>query len=139
VPVLAISWPVAWTLDMPLFGRWDRDVRRAMEGRPNFRVSFSRNTLAMCLWDFGEDALVERAFGMSDDDLAAVQRIAAVYEDGEYPLPREGRIAHMHVSAFAAIAYFEGSLRPLARDRRRPEKDRPAHLRPHPPDPLVEA
>ncbi len=122
---------------MRLFGRWDPDVRQAMKGRPNFSVRFSRSMVAVTLWDFGEDNLVERALAMSDADLAAVQRIAAVYEDTSYPLPREGRIAHMHVSAFAAIAYFEGSLRPLARARRRPEKDRPAHLKQLPPDPLT--
>lgn len=106
-----------------------------MKGRHNFQVHFSRSMAAACLWDFGEDALAERALGMSDDDLAAIQRIAAVYEDPEYPLPREGRIAHMHVNAFASIAYFEGRLRPLARTRRRPKKDRPPHLQPLPPDP----
>ena len=110
---------------MAMFGRWDRSVRKAMKGRPNFRVEFSRTLLATCLWDFGEDALIERALTMTDDDLAAVQRIAAVYEDPQYPLPRQGRIAHMHVNCFAAIAYFEGTLRPLARTRRRPEKGRP--------------
>lgn len=108
-----------------------------MKGRTNFRVHFSRSSVAASLWDFGEDALAERALTMSDDDLAAIQRIAAVYEDVDYPLPREGRIAHMHVNAFAAIAYFEGRLRPLARSQRRPARDRPAHLQPLPPDPLT--
>lgn len=114
---------------MALIGRWDRDVRAAMKGRRNVRVELSRTLLASCLWDLGEDDLVDRALTMSDDDLAAVQRIASVYEDPDHPLPREGRIAHVHVNAFAAIAYFEGSLRPLARTNRRPQKDRPPQLR----------
>lgn len=129
VRALALCPSVPCTAEMALIRRWDRDVRAAMKGRPNFRVEFSRAVLATCLWDLGEDDLVERALTMSDDDLAAVQRIASVYEDPSYPLPREGRIAHVHVNAFAAIAYFEGSLRPLARTSRRPQKDRPAHLR----------
>ena len=99
-----------------------------MRGRPDLRVEFSRTLLASSLWDFGENDLVEGALTMSDDDLAAVQRIAAVYEDPSYPLPRDGQIAHTHVNCFAAISFFEGRLRPLARTRRRPAKDRPAHL-----------
>jgi hypothetical protein len=122
---------------MTLFGRWDRDVRQAMKGVPNFRVYVSRASVAASLWDFGEDGLAERALAMSDEDLQAIHRICAVYEDPSYQLPREGRIAHMHVNAFAAIAYFEGSLRPLARTRRRPEKDRPERFQHLPPDPLT--
>lgn len=56
-------------------------MRAAMKGRPNFQVEFSRALLASCLWDLGEDDLVERALALSDDDLAAVQRIASVHED----------------------------------------------------------
>lgn len=119
---------------MALFGRWDRDVREAMKGRHNFHVHVSRSSVATSLWDFGEDDLSERAMTMSDDEHQAIQRICAVYEDPAYALPREGRIAHMHVNAFAAIAYFEGSLRPLVRTRRRPEKDRPEGLQPSPPE-----
>jgi hypothetical protein len=114
-----------------IFGRWDRDVRRAMRGVRGFEVHFSRTTAAAGLWDYGEDQLVDRALGMTDDELAAVRRIAAVYEDPGYPLPVRGqRITHNHVNALAVIAYLEGSLRPLARTRRRPQKERPAHLVP---------
>jgi len=121
---------------MDRFGRWDRDVSLAMQGRPNFHVYFSRAMTAVSLWDYGEDALVDRALRMTDDDLAAVQRIAAVYEDPGYPLPVVGqRITHHHVNALAAIAYLEGRLRPLAQTRRRPVKNRPTHLVPLPPDP----
>ena len=108
-----------------------------MKGLPNFRVHVSRSSVGASLWDFGEDDLAARALTMSDEDHQAIQRICAVYENPSYQLPREGRIAHMHVSAFAAIAYFEGSLRPLARTRRRPQKDRPERFRPLPPDPLT--
>src|SRR5690349_6130060 len=107
--------------------RWTEDVRRAMEGRANFRVSFSITQAAASLWDYGEDDLAERALALSDEDLRAVWRIAATHENPSYPLPIEGqRITHNHVNAIATIAYLEGRLRPLARTRRRPEKDRPA-------------
>jgi hypothetical protein len=73
---------------------------------------------------------------MSDADLAGVQAIAAWYEDPDYPLPMSGqRITHNHVTAFAAVTFFEGRVRPLQRTRRRPEKDRPAEYAPLPPDP----
>jgi hypothetical protein len=111
--------------------------RRAMRGRPNVFVHFSRGQVAAALWDYGEDDLVDRALQMSDRQLAHVQRIAATYEDASYPLPIEGqRITHNHVNALAAVTYFDGRLRPLAQNRRRPAKNRPAHLvDPAPPDP----
>ncbi|SIT86516.1 hypothetical protein SAMN05880545_2556 [Microbacterium sp. RU33B] len=109
--------------------RWDKDVREAMKGRPNFRVSTSVTLIAACLWDCGEDELAEHALTMTADDHDAIQRIEAVYEDPRYPLPVVGqRILHRHVAALAAIAYFEGSLRPLARNRSRAQKDRPARF-----------
>jgi hypothetical protein len=116
--------------------RRSRDVRRAMKGRENFKTFFSRTQTAASLWDYAEDDLVEPALARSDDDLRAVQRIAAVYEDVDYPLPMSGqRITHNHVHAFAAVAYFEGRLRPLARTRRRNGRTRPANVQPLPPDP----
>jgi hypothetical protein len=63
---------------------------------------------------------------MTAEDHAAIQRIEAVYEDPSYPLPVEGqRITHRHVSALAAVAYFEGTLRPLAQARSRSRNRRP--------------
>lgn len=104
-----------------------------MKGRASFSVHMPVTMIAASLWDCGEDELAERALAMDPDDHAAIQRIAAVYEDRNYPLPVEGqRITHRHVAALAAIAYFEGSLRPLARTRRRPEKQRPARFAPDP-------
>lgn len=95
-------------------------------GRPGFRVRFSRSQVAASLWDYGEDELAGRSVAMSDADLARIQRIASWYEDPGYPLPVEGqRATHNHVVALAAVTYYEGAVRPLARTRRRPEKDRP--------------
>jgi hypothetical protein len=114
--------------------RHDRDVREAMKGRANFAVHTSVTMIAACLWDCGEDDLAERALAMNADDHAAIQRIEAVYENRDYPLPVEGQqITHRHVTALAAVAYFEGSVRPLARARRRPEKQRPVRFTPYPP------
>ena len=124
---------------MMKFSRWDRDVRDAMKGRERFKVHFSITQTAASLWDYGEDALAERALEMSEADLRAVQRIAATYEDPTYPLPIEGqRVTHNHVNAIAAVAYLEGRLRPMARSRRRAEKDRPERFAPRQLDPSFE-
>lgn len=112
------------------------ELRRLTKGRPSFRVHFSKSAVAASLWDYGEDELADRALMMSDADLLSVQAIAAHYEDPAYPLPIVGqRITHNHVTALAAITYFEEEIRPLARARRRPQRDRPARLTPLPPDP----
>ena len=108
-----------------------------MQGRPNFHVSFSRSAVAASLWDYGEDELADRALKMTDADLRHIQAIAANYEDPAYALPVTGqRITHNHVTAFAAITYYEGEVRPLTRTRRRPQKNRPDRFAPLPPDPI---
>lgn len=67
---------------------------------------------------------------MTDDEHRQIETIASWYEDPKYSLPLSGqRITHNHVNAFAAITYFEGRIRPLARIRRRPEKELPSSLR----------
>lgn len=114
------------------------ELRRLMKGRPNFRVHFSKSAVAASLWDYGEDELADCALTMSDADLRSVQAIAANYEDPAYPLPIGGqRITHNHVTAFAAITYFEKDIRPLTQTRRRPERARPAGFTPLPADPTT--
>lgn len=114
----------------------DSEVRRLLAGRPKFRMHFSRSSVAASLWDYGEDVLADRALTMTDGDLLSVQAIAAHYENPEYPLPIAGqRITHNHVTALAAITYFEKDIRALAQTRRRPERGRPARFTPLPPDP----
>lgn len=109
-----------------------------MNGRPNFEMRFSRNGVAASLWDYEEDALADRALTMSDADLHNIQKIAANYEDPDYQLPITGqRVTHNHVTALAAITYFEKDIRPLTRTRRRPERTRPARFTPLPPDPTT--
>lgn len=113
-----------------------KELKRLMQGRPDFKVHFSRTAAAASLWDYGEDNLAERALAMSDDDLRRVQGIAAHYEDPAFPLPIDGqRITHNHVTALATLTYLERDIRPLARTRRRPQRNRPARLTPLPPDP----
>jgi hypothetical protein len=105
-----------------------------MKGRSNFQVRTSPSMVAACLWDCGEDDLADRALAMTADDLAAIERIEAVYQDPSYPLPvADQKVTHRHVSALAAIAYFEGSLRPLTQARSRPENQRPDRFTPEPP------
>lgn len=112
------------------------ELDRLLKGRPNFRVCFSRTQVAASLWDYGEDAHAHRALTISDSDLKSVQAIAAWYEDPNYPLPMSGqRITHHHVTAFAAVTFFEGRVRALQRTRRRPQKDRPAEYTPLPAHP----
>ncbi|WP_350347950.1 hypothetical protein ABIQ69_15105 [Agromyces sp. G08B096] len=114
--------------------RWDSDVVRAMQGRSNFSIVFSESQTAASLWDYGEDRLADRALTMTVDELRAIRRIAATYHAASYPLPIEGRrITLNHVVAFAAVAFFEGRLRPLAQTRRRPQKARPERFTPVPP------
>ncbi len=116
--------------------RWWRSrlaLWKLLSERPGVRMLFSKSQVAASLWDYGEDDLAHRSLGMTDAELAKIQRIAAWYKDPEYPLPVEGqRITNNHVVALAAITFFEGAVRPLARTRRRPEKNRPSELRPEP-------
>ncbi len=114
-------------------GKTPRDLRVLMRSVPDFTVYFSKSQAAAALWDHGEDALADRALEMSDEDLLRIQNIAAHYEDPSYPLPVEGqRVTHNHVSALAAITFFEGQVRPLSRNRRRPAKNRPERFAPTP-------
>lgn len=104
-----------------------------MKGRENSHVRFSVSQTAASLWDYAEDALAERALCHTDEELQTVQRIATTYWDPSYVLPIDGqRITLNHVTAIAAVAYFEGRLRPLSQNRRRPQKSRPDRFEPHP-------
>jgi hypothetical protein len=112
------------------------ELKRLLRGRPNFNVHTSKSQVASALWDYGEDALAERAIAMTDEDLTSIENISAWYEDPAYPLPMSGqRITHNHVGAFAAITLFEGRVRPLSQTRRRPQRDRPPAFEPQPPSP----
>lgn len=110
------------------------ELKKLLQGKPDFKVRTSTSQVAAALWDYGEDELAARAIGMADAELASIENISAWYEDPTYPLPMSGqRITHNHVNAFAAITLFEGRVRPLARTRRRPQRDRPEAFEPRPP------
>lgn len=107
--------------------RAQAELEKLLQGRPNFTVHTPKGLVASALWDYGEDALAERALAMSEEQRVKIDKISAWYEQPDYLLPMTGqRITHNHVAAFAAITFFEGQVRPLARTRRRPAKDRPA-------------
>ena len=92
-------------------------------------LTFSRTTMALCLWEFGEDDLWEAALSLTDAQLRQVQAIALRYESPSVALPVVGqRISSGHCIALAAVTYFEGDLRPLARGRRRAKRDTPERL-----------
>ena len=112
------------------------ELKKLLRGKPNFKVRTSKSQVAAALWDYGEDELAARAIDMTDAELASIENISAWYEDPAYPLPMSGqRITHNHVNAFAAITLFEGRARPLARIRRRPQRERPEAFEPRPPSP----
>ena len=104
-------------------------LRKLLKPRPRFTVHTPKEVIVAALWDYGEDGLVPRALSMSETERLQIDTISAWYEIADYPLPMTGqRITHNHVAAFAAVTLFEGSVRPLARTRRRPAKRRPADL-----------
>jgi len=99
------------------------------------RVVFSTAEAATDLWAFGEDALAEVVLTFSELDLLAAWRQAAIFYDPSVSLPVEGRTITLgHVVAFACMHRIEGSVRPLARRRRRPASTVPEHFMDRPGD-----
>ena len=112
------------------------ELKKLLRGKPQLKVRTLKSQVAAALWDYGEDELAARAIDMTDAELTSIENISAWYEDPAYPLPMSGqRITHNHVNALAAITLFEGRVRPLARTRRRPQRDRPDAFEPPPPSP----
>ena len=82
-------------------------------------ITLDRWTLAEELWSFGEDALYAKPLEMSDDELIAVWGLA-----GKLYVTDDARSGG-EAAAMAAVATIEGKRRPLARNRRRPQSQRP--------------
>jgi len=102
------------------------------------RVTFSAAGAATHLWAFGEDALADVVLSFSEVDLLAAWRQAAIYYQASGGLPVEGRkITLGHVVAFACMHQIEGSIRPLARRRRRPASAVPEHIKNGPSHPTL--
>jgi hypothetical protein len=87
----------------------------------NFDV-FSAKVAATALWKYGEDSLAERALDLSEADLARLAEIAGGYWRIDHRLPLESRLVADKAIAFSCIQYFEGHLRALKQERRRPDK-----------------
>ncbi|WP_378143866.1 hypothetical protein ACFJGV_10525 [Cnuibacter sp. UC19_7] len=93
------------------------------------RIVFSAAQGAADLWKYGEDALVESALAIPDDDLPGLWLSAGRYFiGGRDALPLHSALYADKAIAFALIQYFEGALRPLARERRRAQKTMPEAL-----------
>lgn len=99
----------------------------------NSRVSFIRKSAALDLWEFGEDAYIEKALRLSDDDLVYLGERAyknfnkEFYKKGGKSLPGSGYDIG-YVTALTLIEYFEGNARPLKRGRRRSHAELPKKL-----------
>ena len=104
--------------------------------REPFVVVFSAHQAAAALWDYGEDDLVDRALALDEDELRQTWVLAArLWAPDRLPEDHR-RVTLGRISAYAVVAHLEGEVRPLARTRRRPQKDRPPALadpRPVPP------
>jgi len=92
-------------------------------------VVFSSEQAAVALWSFGEDSLVDRAFALTEAEVRRLWVVAGGHWRVDHSLPLKSQLSPDKVIAFTCIEYFEGQLRPLNRERRRPEKDQPEHLR----------
>ena len=86
---------------------------------PSFNYVFRRDVLAETLWEYGEDALAERALELSERELLAVQRLAAWHYDHD-PEPAGGpKLTGGRCIARAMIEVREGESRDTVRKRRR--------------------
>lgn len=85
-------------------------------------VVIDRWTLSEELWLFGEDALHPRPLEMSDPEMAELYRLAGHIH------VIEGRArSGSEAAALALVQIADGRPRPLARRRRRPRSQLPAH------------
>ena len=81
-------------------------------------IETDRWTLAEELWSFGEDSLYPVALQLSDEDMVRLWLLAGGL------LLKERARSSGEATALAAVAVIEGSQRPLARKRRRPQPNR---------------
>lgn len=97
------------------------------------RVNFIPKQIGLDLWDFGEDAYIDRALSLSDEELIHLgERTyanfnAEFYERVGKTLPAGGYDIGF-VSAATLVEYFEGQARPLRRNRRRNHAELPEKL-----------
>jgi hypothetical protein len=92
------------------------------------RIVCSAGQVAGALWKHGEDSLVTRAWSMSHAELEHLWLIAGDLWTPDHGLPLAARLTADKAITFAAIVLFEGKLRRLAQERRRPAKEMPQYL-----------
>ncbi len=93
------------------------------------RIVFSAQQAAAALWTYGEDGCSQSALQLTADDLRLLWTAAGSRWREDHGLPLQGRLILDKVTALVCIEHFEGCLRPLARERRRPRKAMPEQLR----------
>lgn len=97
------------------------------------RVSLIPKIAALDLWEFGEDAYIDRALELSDSELKFLGEKAyanfnkAYYEKGGRDLTASGYDIGF-ITALTFIEHFEGGVRPLKRNRRRSHTNLPKKL-----------
>jgi hypothetical protein len=98
----------------------------ALAGRPGATiVTIDRWSLAEELWSFGEDGLYLAPLQMPDDEMVRLWVLAGkLYWRGEAWSAGEA-------AALAAVTIIEDQPRPLARTRRRPQRQRPRFPQTH--------
>jgi hypothetical protein len=85
----------------------------------NTRITISRDLLAECAWEYGEDDLAARAAGLSDEDLEQVQRLALWHRTNDPEPEDEPKLTNARIETRAVIEFFEGRSRDTKRVRRR--------------------
>jgi len=92
-------------------------------------VVFSAEQAAAALWTYGEDDLAERALALTDGQMPTLWSIAGSHWTRDHGLPVSSKLVLDKVTAFVAIEFIEGRVRPLAQERRRPRAKMPERLR----------
>ena len=102
--------------------------RKTPDARGRTVLVFSAGQAAARLWTFGEDELVHRAENLSDEELRTLWRAAGTNLSRGDGLPLSTSLANDKVIALALIEHFEGQMRPLRQERRRPKTQMPPKL-----------
>jgi hypothetical protein len=82
-------------------------------------IRITREVLAECVWEYGEDDLAARVQGLSDADLEEVQRLALWHRLNDIEPEGGPRLTNARIETRAVIEFFEGRTRDTVRMRRR--------------------
>ena len=93
------------------------------------QVIFSAEQASAALWTYGEDELADRALLILERDLPSLWAWAGDHWREDHELPLKARLVLDKITAFAAMDFLEGRVRPLKHERRRPRKAMPERLR----------